>query len=35
MRRLQVEFPRALAALGEKERLDGPAKVLKFTKSAM
>ena len=30
MLRLQAEFPRALAALSDKERLDGPAKVLKF-----
>lgn len=30
MRRLQAEFPRALAALAAKEKWDGPAKVLIF-----
>jgi len=30
MWRLQTEFPRALKALAGKERVDGPAKVLKF-----
>jgi hypothetical protein len=30
MRQLQAEFPRALAALAGRERLDAPAKVLKF-----
>lgn len=30
MWRLQTEFPRSLRALAARERLDGPAKVLKF-----
>jgi hypothetical protein len=30
MSRLQTEFPLALQVLAAKERLDGPAKVLKF-----
>ncbi|NTV96454.1 MAG: hypothetical protein HGA75_13735 [Thiobacillus sp.] len=30
MRRLQGEFPKALAALADKERPDGPARLLKF-----
>jgi hypothetical protein len=32
MRRLMSEFPKALKALAEKDRVDGPAKVLKFEK---
>lgn len=30
MRRLQSEFPRALQALSEKEKLEGPGKILKL-----
>lgn len=30
MNRLQAEFPRALQDLAKKDRIDGPAKVLKF-----
>jgi hypothetical protein len=30
MRRMQTEFPRALTTLADKERPDGPARVLKF-----
>lgn len=31
MNRLQTEFPRALQELAKKSKLDGPARVLKFT----
>lgn len=34
MRRLQSEFPRALAIEAGKDRLDGPAKILKFERPA-
>jgi hypothetical protein len=33
MCRLQAEFPKALAALADKERPEGPARVLKFEKA--
>jgi hypothetical protein len=33
MRRMQTEFPKALAALADKERPEGPASVLKFEKA--
>lgn len=35
MTRLQSEFPIALQALVNKDRLDGPARVIKFKKSSM
>lgn len=34
MRRMQAEFPKALAALADKERPDGPASVLKFERKS-